>query len=64
MILVTPVRRERCIAEHKQAVRHHVVQSGFAELDQLFKTFIIFYQILWLITVILIYILIKLFHST
>jgi len=27
------------------------VQSGFSELDQLVKIFIVFYQILWLITV-------------
>jgi len=54
MILGTPVGRECCIAEHKQAVRHRVVQSGFSELDQLVKIFIVFYQILWLITVILI----------
>jgi hypothetical protein len=54
MILGTPVGREYCIAEHKQAVRHHVLQSGFSELDQLVKIFIVFSQILWLITVILI----------
>jgi hypothetical protein len=53
-ILGTPVRHECCISEHKQAVRHRVVESGFSELDQLVKLFIIFYQILWLITVILI----------
>ena len=54
MILGTPVRRECCIAEHKQAVRHRVVQSGFAELDQLVKVFIVLYQMLWLVTAILI----------
>jgi hypothetical protein len=51
--LDTAVGRECCIAEYKQAVRHRVVQSGFSELDQLVKIFIVFYQILWLITVIL-----------
>jgi hypothetical protein len=54
MILVTPVRRECCIVEHKQVVLHRVVQSGFAELDQMLKIFIVFYQIMWLITVILV----------
>ena len=49
VILGTPVRRECCIAEHKQAVRHRVVQSGFAELDQLVKLFIVLYQMLWLV---------------
>lgn len=54
MILGTPVRRECCIAEYKQAVRNRVVQSGFAELDQLVKVFIVLYQMLWLVTAILI----------
>ena len=51
MILGTPVGRECCITENKQAVRHHIVHNGFSELDQLVKIFIVFYQILRLITV-------------
>ena len=54
MILGTPMGPECFIAEHKQAVRNRVVQSGFSELNQLVKIFIVFSQILWLITVILI----------
>jgi hypothetical protein len=53
MILVTPVGCECCIVEQRLTVRHRVVQSGFSELDQLVNIFIDFYQILWLITVIL-----------
>jgi len=56
MILGTPVGLEFCITEHKKAVRHRVVRSGFSELYQLVKIFIVVYQIhvLWPITVLLI----------
>jgi len=54
MILGTPVDRECYIAEHRQAVPKRVLESGFSELDQLVKIFIVFYQILCQITVILI----------
>jgi len=54
MILSTPVGCESSITEHKQAVRHRVVRSGFSELDQLVTILNVFSQILWLITVTLI----------
>ena len=54
MILSTPVGCESSITEHKQAVRHRVVRSGFSELDHLVTILNVFSQILWLITVTLI----------
>jgi hypothetical protein len=53
MVLGMPEDREIFIAEHKQAVPQRVVQSGISELDQLVKIFTIFYQIFWMLTLIL-----------